>query len=68
MSTQISPKKMTITNDQQKPFQCAICEKTFRQLSTLTNHFKIHTGEKVISRGMCEYEFLEFIVFHIPAI
>ncbi len=47
MSTQISPKKMTITNDQQKPFQCAICEKTFRQLSTLTNHFKIHTGEKV---------------------
>lgn len=27
-----------------KPFQCSECDKQFRQLSTLTNHMKIHTG------------------------
>lgn len=37
---------ITMTVSAEKPFQCAVCEKQFRQLSTLTNHYKIHTGEK----------------------
>lgn len=31
----------------EKPFQCEVCEKQFRQLSTLSNHFKIHTGKSL---------------------
>lgn len=36
---------ITMTVSGEKPFVCAVCEKQFRQLSTLTNHYKIHTGE-----------------------
>lgn len=45
MSRAIS-RAITMTVSAEKPFQCAVCEKQFRQLSTLTNHYKIHTGEK----------------------
>lgn len=48
---------ITMTVSGEKPFQCAVCEKQFRQLSTLTNHYKIHTGEKpfkcVVSIKFC---------------
>lgn len=41
MSRAIS-RTMKLPNSE-KPFQCNVCEKQFRQLSTLTNHMKIHT-------------------------
>ncbi|KAL5292225.1 hypothetical protein ACFFRR_011181 [Megaselia abdita] len=41
----------------QKPFQCHVCERKFRQLSTLTNHVKIHTGEKPYKCSICEKKF-----------
>lgn len=41
----------------QKPFQCHVCERKFRQLSTLTNHVKIHTGEKPYKCSICEKRF-----------
>lgn len=55
MSKEQSFKRMTINGE--KPFQCAICEKQFRQLSTLTNHFKIHTGEKPFKCSICNKKF-----------
>ncbi|KAL7049580.1 hypothetical protein ACKWTF_003777 [Chironomus riparius] len=41
----------------EKPFQCNVCEKQFRQLSTLANHMKIHTGEKPFKCHICSREF-----------
>lgn len=41
----------------QKPFQCHVCERKFRQLSTLTNHVKIHTGEKPYKCSICDKKF-----------
>jgi len=31
----------------EKPFECVICKKQFRQSSTLNNHIKIHVMDKV---------------------
>lgn len=50
---------ITMTVSAEKPFQCAVCEKQFRQLSTLTNHYKIHTGEKpfkCVVSSICQNE------------
>ena len=41
----------------EKPFQCNVCERRFRQLSTLTNHVKIHTGEKPYKCNVCDKTF-----------
>lgn len=41
----------------EKPFKCTICEREFRQSSTLTNHVKIHTGEKPFSCNFCSKQF-----------
>lgn len=52
---------ITMTVSAEKPFQCAVCEKQFRQLSTLTNHYKIHTGEKPFK---CHVSDEMIILFH----
>lgn len=40
-----------------QPFKCATCDKKFRQSSTLTNHAKIHTGEKPFCCNFCHKPF-----------
>lgn len=41
----------------EKPFSCTFCSKQFRQLSTLSNHIKIHTGEKPFECIFCKKQF-----------
>uniref|UniRef100_A0A182I4S6 C2H2-type domain-containing protein n=1 Tax=Anopheles arabiensis TaxID=7173 RepID=A0A182I4S6_ANOAR len=41
----------------EKPFNCNFCDKQFRQLSTLSNHKKIHTGEKPFECSVCGKQF-----------
>lgn len=31
----------------EKPFECTVCKKQFRQSSTLNNHIRIHVMDKV---------------------
>lgn len=42
---------------------CTFCGKQFRQLSTLSNHVKIHTGEfmKVQTKFNCEYNVYDYV-------
>lgn len=50
-------KEMKLPTTADKPFNCTTCDKQFKQLSTLTNHMKIHTGEKPFKCTICEKDF-----------
>ena len=40
-----------------KCYKCEICEKSFKQKSSLTSHYYIHSGEKPFSCGICGKSF-----------
>lgn len=43
--------------DEDKPFNCDVCAKSFRLKGTLTTHKRIHTGLKPYSCDLCEKAF-----------
>ena len=44
--------------DENKPFACDICEKSFRTKTHLTTHRRIHTGEKPYECAICKKSFI----------
>ena len=41
----------------EKPYECDVCEKAFRESGSLTNHMRIHTNEKPYECDVCEKRF-----------
>ena len=48
----------------ERPFQCSVCNRTFRQRSTLAMHMRIHTGEKPFRCAVCNRKFRTSSDFH----
>ena len=41
----------------EKPYECDVCEKRFRQSGDLQSHMRIHTNEKPYECDVCEKRF-----------
>jgi len=41
----------------EKPYECDVCDKAFRQSSDLKKHMRIHTNEKPYECDVCEKRF-----------
>ena len=41
----------------EKPYECDICKKKFKQSSELTSHRRVHTGEKPYACEICKKMF-----------
>ena len=44
----------------EKPFECDVCDKAFRNSSNLKVHMRIHTNEKPYECDVCEKAFSSF--------
>jgi len=52
---QVWPYMRIHTNE--KPYECDVCDKAFRDSSTLAKHMRIHTNEKPYECDVCEKRF-----------
>ena len=43
----------------EKPYECDVCEKRFRQSGGLKSHMRIHTNEKPYECDVCEKRFTQ---------
>ena len=46
----------------EKPYECDVCEKRFRESGTLKTHMRIHTNEKPYECDVCEKRFRHSVI------